>query len=78
MTAEWTKESRYEVIQAFQNVGEHLDNRYTIKTYMTKDTIELYVVGLRSAENERLPSAYQLMPNGFLSIVCMLMIQLDG
>ncbi|WP_252247190.1 BBE domain-containing protein [Clostridium sp. ZBS4] len=25
---------------------------------MTKDTIELYVVGLRSAENERLPSAY--------------------
>ncbi|MBY6803298.1 FAD-binding oxidoreductase [Clostridium botulinum] len=52
LTAEWTKESRYEVIQAFQKVGEHLDNRYTVKTYMTKDTIELHVVGLRSTEKE--------------------------
>ncbi|WP_315079517.1 FAD-binding oxidoreductase [uncultured Clostridium sp.] len=52
ITAEWPKKSRYEVIQAFQKVGEHLDNRYTIKAYMTKDTIELYGVGLRSTEKE--------------------------
>jgi len=31
MTAERPKKSRYEVIQAFQKVGEYVDNRYTIK-----------------------------------------------
>ncbi|EGT3617239.1 FAD-binding oxidoreductase [Clostridium perfringens] len=52
LTAEWPKESRYEVIQAFQRVGEHLDNRYTIKISMTKDAIELYGVGIKSTEKE--------------------------
>lgn len=51
-TAKWPKDSRYDVIQAFQHVGEHLENRYTIKVSMTKDTIELYGVGLRSTEKE--------------------------
>lgn len=52
VTAKWSKDSRYEVIQAFQNVGEHLDNKYTIQVSMTKDDIELYGVGLRSTEKE--------------------------
>ena len=52
LTAKWPKNSRYEVIQAFQKVGEDLDNRYTIKVSMTKDNIELYGVGLRSTEKE--------------------------
>jgi hypothetical protein len=52
VTAQWPKKSRYEVIQAFQEVGEHLDNRYTIKVSMTKDAIGLYGVGLRSTEKE--------------------------
>lgn len=52
LTTEWPKERRYEVIQAFQKVGEHLDNRYTIKVSMTKDAIELYGVGLKSTEKE--------------------------
>lgn len=52
LTAEWPKDRRYEVIQVFQRVGEHLDNRYTIKVSMTKDAIELYGVGLRSTEKE--------------------------
>ncbi len=52
LIAEWPKESRYEVIQGFQKVGERLDNRYTIKVAMTKDTINLYGVGLRSSEKE--------------------------
>lgn len=52
LTAEWPKERRYEVIQAFQKVGEHLDNRYTIKVSMTKDAIGLYGVGLKSTEKE--------------------------
>lgn len=52
MNAMWPKDSRYEVIQAFQKVGEDLDNRYTIKVTMTKDTISLYGVGVRSTEKE--------------------------
>lgn len=40
------------MIQVFQRVGEHLDNRYTIKISMTKDAIELYGVGLKSTEKE--------------------------
>nr|WP_242824081.1 FAD-dependent oxidoreductase [[Clostridium] dakarense] len=52
LTAQWPKNSRYEVIQAFQEVGDHLDNRYTIKVSMTKDNIGLYGVGLRSTEKE--------------------------
>lgn len=52
MNAMWPKNSRYEVIQAFQKVGEDLDNRYTIKVTMTKDTILLYGVGVRSTEKE--------------------------
>lgn len=52
LTAEWPKARRYEVIQVFQKVGEYLDNRYTIKISMTKDTIGLYGVGLRSTEKE--------------------------
>ncbi|OSB12407.1 FAD-dependent oxidoreductase [Paraclostridium bifermentans] len=52
ITAQWPKKSRYEVIQAFQKVGEHLDNRYTIEVSMTKDNIGLYGVGLRSTEKE--------------------------
>lgn len=52
LTAEWPKEHRYEVIQAFQKVGEYLDNRYTIEVSMTKNTIGLYGVGLRSTEKE--------------------------
>lgn len=52
MTAQWPKNSRYEVIQAFQKVGEYLDNRYTIKVSMTKDAIFLYGVGVRSTEKE--------------------------
>ena len=52
MTAKWPKNSRYEVIQAFQKVGEYLDNRYTIKISMTKYSIELYGIGLRSTEKE--------------------------
>lgn len=52
LTANWPKSERYEVIQRFQQVGEHLDNRYTIKASMTKDTINLYGVGLRSTEKE--------------------------
>lgn len=52
MTAQWPKKNRCEVIQAFQNVGEHLDNRYTLKISMTKDTIRLYGVGLRSTAKE--------------------------
>lgn len=52
LTAKWTKESRYEVIQVFQKVGENLDNRYTIELSMTKGGINLYGVGLRSTEKE--------------------------
>lgn len=52
LTERWAKESRYEVIQIFQKVGEHLDNRYTIELSMTKDGINLYGVGLRSTEKE--------------------------
>ncbi|WP_195947926.1 FAD-dependent oxidoreductase [Paraclostridium bifermentans] len=52
ITAQWPRKNRYEVIQAFQNVGESLDNRYTIKISVTKDTIGLYGVGLRSIEKE--------------------------
>lgn len=52
LTAKWSKESRYEVIQAFQKVGEHLDNRYTIEISMNKDSINLYGVGLKSTEKE--------------------------
>ncbi|WP_226891987.1 BBE domain-containing protein [Paraclostridium bifermentans] len=52
MTAQWPRKNRYEVIQAFQKVGESLDNRYTIKLSMTKETIGLYGVGLRSTEKE--------------------------
>lgn len=52
VTAIWGKEMRYEVIQAFQEVGEHLDNRYTIGISMTKDDINLYGIGLESTEKE--------------------------
>ncbi|MGY5266761.1 FAD-binding oxidoreductase [Paraclostridium bifermentans] len=52
ITAQWPRNRRYEVIQAFQKVGESLDNRYTIKVSMTKDIIGLYGVGLRSTEKE--------------------------
>jgi hypothetical protein len=52
LTAEWPKERRYEVIQAFQKVGEYLDNRYTIRISMNEDTIGLYGLGLRSTEKE--------------------------
>lgn len=52
ITAQWPRKKRYEVIQAFQKVGESLDNRYTIKLSMTKETIGLYGVGLRSTEKE--------------------------
>jgi UDP-N-acetylenolpyruvoylglucosamine reductase len=52
MTAKWPKDSRYEVIQTFQKVGQNLDNRYTIKLSMNKDVIELYGLGLRSTEKE--------------------------
>lgn len=52
LTAKWNKESRYEVIQAFQKVGEHLDNRYTIELSITKNNINLYGVGLRTTEEE--------------------------
>ncbi len=52
LTAKWSKESRYEVIQAFQKVGEYLDNSYTIKVSMTKDAITLHGIGLKSTEKE--------------------------
>lgn len=52
LTAKWSKESRYEVIQAFQKVGEHLNNRYTLELSITKDVINLYGVGLRTREEE--------------------------
>ncbi len=52
LTAKWTKENRYEVIQAFQKLGEDLDNRYTIGLSITKNDINFYGVGLRSTEKE--------------------------
>lgn len=52
LTAQWPKDRRYEVIQAFQKVGEYLDNRYTIKVSINKDAIGLYGLGLRSSEKE--------------------------
>lgn len=52
LTAEWPKEHRYEVIQGFQKIGDYLDNRYTIKVSITKNTIGLYGVGLRSTKKE--------------------------
>lgn len=52
LTAKWSKESRYEVIQAFQKAGEYLDNRYTIELSITKDAVNLYGIGLRTTEEE--------------------------
>lgn len=52
LTCKWPRDSRYDVIQEFQQIGAHLENRYTIKLSMTKDTIDLYGVGLRSTEKD--------------------------
>lgn len=52
LSAEWPKNSRYEIIQKFQQVGDYLDNRYTIKISMTKDTIKLYGLGLEGTEDD--------------------------
>lgn len=52
LTCRWPKDSRYDVIQWFQQVGERLENRYTIKISMTKDTIDLYGLGLKSTEKD--------------------------
>lgn len=52
LTCSWPRDTRYYVIQEFQQVGEHLENKYTIKLSMTKDTIDLYGVGLRSTEKD--------------------------
>lgn len=52
LTAKWSKENRYGVIQAFQKIGEDIDNRYTMGISITKNDINFYGVGLRSTEKE--------------------------